>query len=126
MVQKLVTTDAAQFIKSRANATFIAVIFVILGILFGYVLGRNSVQTTNITSVETPTEDEITTRKSIEGKVTSIDGNSFKIQNETAEYTILTNSDTIVMRGTIEMDKEVVLTVLQTGNTYLAEKVRVL
>jgi hypothetical protein len=125
MIQKLVNSDSAA-IKSRINLAFIAVVLIILSLLFGFILGRNSVQTTTYTNIDTPTEDQITIRKSIEGKITSVNNDNFVITNNTGEYTILTNSDTIVMRGTIEVDKEVILTVLQTGNTYLAEKVRVL
>jgi hypothetical protein len=125
MIQKLVNSDSAA-IKSRINLAFIAVVLIILSLLFGFILGRNSVQTTTYTNIDTPTEDQITIRKSIEGKITSVNNDNFVITNNTGEYTILTNSDTIVMRGNIEVDKEVILTVLQTGNTYLAEKVRVL
>jgi hypothetical protein len=125
MIQKLVNSDSAA-IKSRINLAFIAVVLIILSLLFGFILGRNSVQTTTYTNIDTPSEDQITIRKSIEGKITSVNNDNFVITNNTGEYTILTNSDTIVMRGNIEVDKEVILTVLQTGNTYLAEKVRVL
>jgi hypothetical protein len=125
MIQKLVNSDSA-FIKSRVNLAFIAVLLTILSLLFGFILGRNSVQVTTVTNIETPSEDDITVRKSLDGKITSVDGNVFELQNTSGQYRILTNEDTVVMRGMVEVDKEVVITVLQTGDTYLAEKIRVL